>query len=569
ALSLTHSLLALFLPPPQGRRQCGPAGRALEGLSLPHHTPCLRVTPWRPLPRRHSRCGRGAAAAGLLLLGSLAPGAGGAAPHASAPPASRALVAPEGAPFEPRAELDETWHRRWELRNKADVGQLRELCSAGPLDVLLLGDSITEKWLRPSLTEHPDGRMEYTEEELLELGGDLQAAFPSRRVGVAAVGGDRILDLLWRLRAGGLGEAVKLCAPKAVHVLIGTNDLGMGITPADAGESYRQLVGELVAMRPDAQLTLQLVMPRYFKGREDVHLAGPGPLMKWSPKSLQWVACPDAREEQMPLRGDGSKYCAVMFPPVRELNRMIARVASEIGASGHDARILDCTSFLTVGGSISKSPSFLATVAPDCFTSEAEARVELGGVEFRAVSSRCIPGLFSWCDITGDPVEDAGEMDVAELQPGDLCRVVSVVVREGATEPPPYLSEAKLLGLMEEHGIGTDASMAQHVGNILKRGYVWLDQETRELVPAALGLALVFAYTMVDPGLVRPTVRSAIENECGNVAKGKARKGEVVARVMRIFERKFDYRPRFASACAAARAAETQTRIRVACISDG
>lgn len=34
------------------------------------------------------------------------------------------------------------------------------------------------------------------------------------------------------------------------------------------------------------------------------------------------------------------------------------------------------------------------------------------------------------------------------------------------TEPPAHLSEAELLGLMEEHGIGTDASMATHVSNV-------------------------------------------------------------------------------------------------------
>jgi len=287
-----------------------------------------------------------------VLLCSLASRARGRALRAGAPvPAS---PTPEVAPFVPREELNETWRQRWELRNKADIDQMRELCRSGPLDVLLLGDSITEMWLRPSMMA-PGGRMEYTEEERLKQSGDLQAAFhPLRRVAVAAVGGDRILDLLWRLRAGGLGEAVKLCAPRAMHVLIGTNDLGKGITPADAGESYRRLVGELVALRPDARLTLQLVMPRAFRGREEFHLAGPGPLMTWSPKALKWAACPDLSEEHMPLRGDWRKWCAVMFPPVSQLNRMIARVASEISASGHDARTLDCTDFLTVDGYISK-----------------------------------------------------------------------------------------------------------------------------------------------------------------------------------------------------------------------
>ena len=36
--------------------------------------------------------------------------------------------------------------------------------------------------------------------------------------------------------------------------------------------------------------------------------------------------------------------------------------------------------------------------------------------------------------------------------------------------------------------------MAQHVSNVVRRGYVQLDEATRQLVPAPLGLALSHAY---------------------------------------------------------------------------
>lgn len=53
-----------------------------------------------------------------------------------------------------------------------------------------------------------------------------------------------------------------------------------------------------------------------------------------------------------------------------------------------------------------------------------------------------------------------------------------------------------ILGLMEAHEIGTDASMATHVSNVIRRGYVTLDENTRSLVPSALGLALIHRFVV-------------------------------------------------------------------------
>lgn len=43
---------------------------------------------------------------------------------------------------------------------------------------------------------------------------------------------------------------------------------------------------------------------------------------------------------------------------------------------------------------------------------------------------------------------------------------------EGKTTPPDYLTEADLIALMDANGIGTDATMAEHIQKIQDREYV-------------------------------------------------------------------------------------------------
>ena len=92
---------------------------------------------------------------------------------------------------------------------------------------------------------------------------------------------------------------------------------------------------------------------------------------------------------------------------------------------------------------------------------------------------------------------------------------------------------------LQVHGIGTDASMATHVTNVVRRDYVALDPATRALSPTPLGLGLVHAYMIVQPRLVLPSVRARVEAECDRIARGEARFAEVVPRLLAEFEASF------------------------------
>eukprot|EP00963_Diacronema_lutheri_P006233 scaffold529_cov322-Pavlova_lutheri.AAC.5 len=116
----------------------------------------------------------------------------------------------------------------------------------------------------------------------------------------------------------------------------------------------------------------------------------------------------------------------------------------------------------------------------------------------------------------------------------------SIMLVDGKTQPPPPLSESDLLAKMEEHGIGTDATMAQHIQKQLERGYAVKTESSQSLMPTELGEALVTAYNeMGMEGLWRPTVRSIMEQEVRAVAMGNKTKAAVLASQVFQFENLF------------------------------
>jgi DNA topoisomerase-3 len=106
------------------------------------------------------------------------------------------------------------------------------------------------------------------------------------------------------------------------------------------------------------------------------------------------------------------------------------------------------------------------------------------------------------------------------------------------TEPPGYLSESDLIKLMEKNKIGTDASMPVHIENICNRGYVTVD-ENRKLIPTGLGQALIESLSIVDPELVQPTCRAAIEGMVDSIAKGKKSFNEILKYSLNLYKEKF------------------------------
>jgi lysophospholipase L1-like esterase/poly(3-hydroxybutyrate) depolymerase len=99
--------------------------------------------------------------------------------------------------------------------------------------VVFLGDSITQGW------------------------GTLAGDFPGIKVANRGISGDTSRGVRYRLK-----EDVMELQPKAVSLLIGTNDLALGGDPEQVIENIKAIIAELQKQNPTVPIVLNRVMPR-------------------------------------------------------------------------------------------------------------------------------------------------------------------------------------------------------------------------------------------------------------------------------------------------------------------
>ncbi|MBN3306928.1 TOP3A topoisomerase, partial [Amia calva] len=115
------------------------------------------------------------------------------------------------------------------------------------------------------------------------------------------------------------------------------------------------------------------------------------------------------------------------------------------------------------------------------------------------------------------PVYERG----AQFQP------TAIEMVDGETSPPQLLTEADLISLMEKHGIGTDATHADHIETIKSRMYVGLTADQRFL-PGELGMGLVEGYDSMGYEMSKPNLRAELEADLKLVSEGRKDKFTVL-----------------------------------------
>lgn len=185
----------------------------------------------------------------LLAPAQPAPAGNVTAAAAPTPPAGNSTAAAPVSPTVNTALVPVPRGGTWMARHQGFVN----LAKAGDIDLLFLGDSITDFWRDPSR-----GKSVWD-----QYYGSLKAA----NFGISA---DRTQHVLWRLQ-NGEGQGFK---PKVIVLMIGTNNTGLEgrgnttvrNTVPEATAGVIAVVQELRKDFPDAKILLLGIFPRGDKG---------------------------------------------------------------------------------------------------------------------------------------------------------------------------------------------------------------------------------------------------------------------------------------------------------------
>ncbi len=158
---------------------------------------------------------------------------------------------------------------------------------------------------------------------------------------------------------------------------------------------------------------------------------------------------------------------------------------------------------------------FLATLSPPARILRQEIIVKIGNLIFTAEGVKIIEQGY-W-EIY--PFERIRENPLPPVHAGERVQVVNVIVKENETRPPPYLSESELLKLMREYGIGTDATMQDHIHTNVIRGYFKIIR--KRCIPTELGKTLIKVLSKYAKEIIDPLFRSRMEKMLSEIVHGK------------------------------------------------
>ena len=134
--------------------------------------------------------------------------------------------------------------------------------------------------------------------------------------------------------------------------------------------------------------------------------------------------------------------------------------------------------------------------------------------------------------------QDNGEDDellLPSLEPNQKLKNEKIDIKQSFTEPPPRYTEASIVKVLEEKGIGRPSTYAPTISTILDRRYI--EKEQKQLVPTDLGKIVNKLLVENFSDVINVAFTAKIEEEFDEIAEGKENWKEVISEFYGPFEK--------------------------------
>ena len=160
-------------------------------------------------------------------------------------------------------------------------------------------------------------------------------------------------------------------------------------------------------------------------------------------------------------------------------------------------------------------------------------------VEFRATGSKVKFKGFMRVYIEGtDEKKKEKDPFLPDLKEGMVVKAKDIQPNQHFTQPPPRYTEARLVGTLEEKGIGRPSTYAPTLDTIQRRGYVNIDQ--RRFYPTEIGTIVIDLLQEYFPEIIDVDFTAKMEDDLDAIEEGKAAWVQVMDKFYQDFSKRLE-----------------------------
>ena len=161
-------------------------------------------------------------------------------------------------------------------------------------------------------------------------------------------------------------------------------------------------------------------------------------------------------------------------------------------------------------------PAVYDTVAADIQAGHCTFRAQGSTLKFAGFTAVYIESR----EATDETPEEEAEAVVPPLTVGEILKLLALDPKQHFTQPPPRYTEASLVKVLEERGIGRPSTYAQILGTIQDRGYVRRERGT--LFPTDLGVQVTDMLVPHFPEVMDVEFTAQLEESLDKIEDGDA-----------------------------------------------